>query len=260
MTALDISISLVTLNQLADLKKLLPSLRSAASLVKSEILLLDNNSSDGTFAFIREHHPEINIRSNVDIAGYGENHNININRAMGRYIVIMNADMTVDVNVFEFLMQFMDQHQDVGIVAPKILNPDGSIQGLNKRYPTILDLFLRRFMPKRLQKLFRRRMDYYEMRDLGYDRECDVPFMSGAFMFCRSDLLKQVGGFDPRYFLYFEDADLSRRVQKTHRTMYCPATSVTHYWQRSAHKQWKFGLIFMRSAARYFRKWGIKLW
>ena len=86
------------------------------------------------------------------------------------------------------------------------------IQGLNKRYPTLWDLFLRRFIPKRLQKIFRRRMDYYEMRDFGCSREYDVPFLSGAFMLCRSDLLKQLGGFDPRYFLHFEDADLCRRV------------------------------------------------
>src|SRR3990167_4773220 len=96
------------------------------------------------------------------------------------------------------------------------------------------------------------------MRDIGYDHIYDVPFLSGAFMFCRTNLLKKVGGFDPGYFLYFEDADLCRRVQKTHRTVYCPATSVTHYWQRSAHKQWKFGWIFMRSAWRYFNRWGYK--
>jgi len=98
------------------------------------------------------------------------------------------------------------------------------------------------------------------MRDIGYERECEVPFLSGAFMFCRSDVLKRLGGFDRCFFLYFEDADLCRRVQQTHRTVYYPATAVTHYWERAAHKSWKFGWIFMQSAARYFWKWGIKLW
>jgi len=260
MAAFDISISLVSLNQLTDLKKLLPSLCSATSLVKSEILLVDNNSSDGAFAFIRGHNPGINILSNTNIAGYGENHNININRSKGRYVVIMNADMIVDLNIFKFLMRFMDQHQDVGIVAPKILNPDGSIQGLNKQYPTFLDLFLRCFWPRTLRHFVQQRLDYYEMRDVGYDNMCDVPFLSGAFMFCRADLLKSLGGFDPGYFLYFEDADLCRRVQKTHRTVYYPGTNAVHFWERSSHKKLNYTLMFMRSAIRYFRKWGIKIW
>jgi hypothetical protein len=255
----EVTISLISVNQRHDLERLLPSLVPAASLAQAEILLVDNRSADGTGDWIRWNYPAVNTLFNPNKAGYGENHNLNLQRAQGRYFVIMNSDMTVAPEVLVALRDYMDSYSSVGIVAPKILNPDGTIQGLIKRYPTVWDLFLRRFMPGRLRRHFRGRMDYYEMRDVGYDHEREVPFLSGAFMFCRSDLLKRLGGFDPRYFLYFDDTDLCRRVQQTHRTAYYPATAVTHYWERAAHKNWKFSWIFMQSAWRYFNRWGWKL-
>lgn len=238
---------------------MLPGLTAAADKVASEILLVDNRSTDGSLQFVQKNYPQINVLSIDKKAGYGENHNANLQRATGRYFVIMNSDMTVEPDIFRALGNYLDQHSDVGIVTPKILNEDGSIQGLNKRHPTILDLALRRFLPNRLRPLFQARLDYYEMRDVGYDHFYDVPFISGAFMFCRTDLLKTIKGFDPRYFLYFEDVDLCRRVQLTHRTVYYPDVSVVHFWQRAAHKNWRHSYYFFSSAFRYFNQWGYKL-
>ena len=256
---IEVTISLVSYNQWHDLERLLPSLLLAAERVEAEILLVDNRSNDGTHEFVERNFLEVLVFDNPNRSGYGENHNLNLRRAHGRYFVIMNSDMKVEPNVFFCLRDYMDQNCDVGVISPKILNEDGTIQGLNKRYPTLLDLFLRRFLPKPLQRLFRRRLDYYEMRDIGYDHICDVPFLSGAFMFCRTDLLKSLGGFDPKYFLYFEDVDLCRRVQRTHRTVYSPHVSVTHFWQRSAHRNWTYTYFFIKSALRYFSEWGYQL-
>ncbi len=257
---MEVTISLVALNQRTDLERLLPSLTVAAGCVQSQILLVDNRSTDGTADFVRRSFPTVQITQNPKRAGYGENHNLNLHKAEGRYVVIMNSDMLVAREVFASLRDYMDSNPDIGIVSPKILNDDGSIQGLNKRLPTLLDLFLRRFVPKDLQRYFRHRIDYYEMRDVGYDQVCDVPFLSGAFMFCRTDLLKSLGGFEPSYFLYFEDVDLCRRVQQTHRTVHFPDVCVTHFWERSTHKSWVYTYYFVRSALRYFGRWGYKLY
>jgi GT2 family glycosyltransferase len=256
--ALEVTVSLVSHNQRFDLERLLPSLMSAVSLVQSQILLVDNRSTDGTTEFVQHHFPIIQITGNPKKSGYGENHNLNLRKAVGRYFVIMNSDMNLDTDVFVVLRDFMNEHADVGIVSPKILNGDGSIQGLNKRYPTIFDLFLRRFLPQSLRHFFQRRLDYYEMRDIGYNHIYDVPFLSGAFMFCRTDLLKLLGGFDSGYFLYFEDVDLCRRVQRTHRTVYCPHVCVRHFWERSAHNNWVYTFYFIKSAFRYFGRWGYR--
>lgn len=257
---IDLSVSLVSYNQKQDIEHLLPSLLNAAAHVQAEILLVDCNSNDGTVQFVHELFPQVNVFVNLKRAGYGENHNINLDRAKGRYFIIMNSDMIINSDVFLCLSDFMNEHDDIGIVSPKILNKDGTVQGLNKRYPTITDLFIRRFPPHYFSKIqiVRRRLDYYEMRDSGYDHIYDVPFLSGSFMFCRTDLLKKVAGFDPGYFLYFEDADLCRRVQKTHRTVYNPSVSVVHYWKREAHKNWLFTYYFICSAFRYFNRWGYK--
>lgn len=158
-----------------------------AQQVQSEILLVDNSSTDGTAEFVLQF-PEIQVTLNPKKAGYGENHNLNLQKGNGLYFVIMNSDMTVTPEVFVGLRDYMDKHTDVGIVSPKILNEDGTIQGLNKRYPTIADLFIRRFFPHYFSHIqfVRKRLNYYEMRDIGYDHIYDVPFLSGSFMFCRS--------------------------------------------------------------------------
>jgi len=226
---------------------------------ESEALLTDNGSDDGTSRFVSENFPWLRVQRNDNRTGYGGNHNLNLARAAGRYIVIMNCDMTVTPNVLVALRDFMDGHADVGIVAPKILNPDGTVQGLNRRSPTIADLLLRRLSGARVRRMFMRRMDRYEMRDVGYDCEYDVPCLSGCFMFCDSDLLRAVGGFDERYFLYFEDYDLCRRVQASRRTVYYPGATVTHYWERAAHKSVRHTGYFVASAFRYFNRWGYRI-
>jgi len=259
-TMRDITISLVSYNQRKDLERLLPMLVQSAQSSEAEILLVDNRSVDGTTKFVKAAFPQIRVFFNPRKSGYGENHNLNLRKASGRYFVIMNSDMLVETDLFSSLRDYMDIHLDIGIVSPKILNEDRTIQGLNKRYPTVLDLFLRRFVPGSIQRLCQRRLDYYEMRDIGYEHCVDVPFMSGAFMFCRTDLLQSLGGFDPKYFLYFEDVDLCRRVQQTYRTEYFPGVSVIHFWQRAAHKNWIHTLYFIKSALRYFRKWGIRFY
>lgn len=257
---IDISISIVVLNHRNDLVRLLPSLVAALTGMRAEILVVDNRSGDGSVDLILAQFPYANIVRNTKRSGYGENHNINIRRATGRYIVVMNTDMVLDAGVFRELLAFVDETPEVGIVCPKVLNEDGTIQGLNKRYPTVLDLGLRRFSPRFLKSIFKRRMDRYEMKDVGYDRSYDVPFVSGAFMFCRREVLVEVGCFDEDYFLYFEDADLCRRVQRKHRTVYCPAAVVVHFWRREAHLRVRHLFYFIRSAGRYFWRWGLVLW
>jgi GT2 family glycosyltransferase len=254
----DVSISVVAHNQRHDLARLLPSLQAAAARLASEILVVDYRSQDGSAAFLASGFPSVQVLRNDEPAGYGGNHNLNLARAKGKYFVVMNADLLVHTaDLFLSLRDYMERQPDIGILGIKVLNEDGTIQGLNKRYPTLLDLALRRCLPRPFRPFFQQRLDYYEMRDIGYDQECDVGFVSGAFMFCRTEVLRALRGFDPRYFLYFEDVDLCRRVQRTHRTSYFPGASVTHYWHRDNHKSAFHTRWYLVSAARYFARWGV---
>ena len=193
-------------------------------------------------------------------AGYGRGHN----RALGeckesKYHIIINPDIVIAPSTLETLSSYMDVNPDIGMISPRVLNEDGSIQFLNKRYPMVFDLFARRFIPKSLHYLIQHRLERYEMKDVGYDDICDVECISGCFMFCRTEVLKAVNGFDDRYFMYFEDFDLSRKIQLAgYRTVYYPHTTVTHLWERASHKSIKMTWVFIVNMSRYFKKWGWK--
>jgi GT2 family glycosyltransferase len=194
--------------------------------------------------------------------GYGKAHNWCLSRCEpSRYYLILNPDVIMYKGVLEELIEYMDAHPDVGMISPRVLNEDQTLQCLNKRHPALLDLFLRRFYHGAGLKYFNKRLDHYEMKDHGYDRVCEVPFMTGAFMFCRTTVLKKVGGFDPRFFMYFEDADLSRRIQTIgYKTLYYPFVHITHFWQRASQKKIKMTMVFILSGFKYFQKWGWKLY
>jgi len=254
-----LTVSLISHNSRKDLTLLLPSLLEAVKDIPTEILLVDNCSTDRTVSFVKDEYPAVHVTRNEKREGYGANHNKNLKIAKGKYIALMNSDMVVPSDIFHALVSFMDENPDIGIVTPGVTHEDGSPQYLNKRFPSVADLFIRRFVPDNMKYIFKKRLELYEMRDIGYDSIVDVPFLSGAFMFSRTSLLKEIRGFDERFFLYFEDVDLCRRMQKTHRTVYYPHAKVVHRWERAAHKDLKWASVFMVSAAKYFNKWGYKI-
>ncbi len=200
------------------------------------------------------------IHTKGENLGYAKGNNLALEISEeSKYFLILNPDLFIIDDALEKLIQFMDKNPIVGITIPKVLNEDGSIQYLNKRHPAIFPLFIRRFIPKKIQNNFQNVLDIYEMKDFNYEENFEVPFISGAFMLTRKEYLLKVGGFDSRYFMYFEDADLSRKFQTAgFKTMYNSKASVIHIWKRGAHKSKKLTFIFMISMYKYFRKWGIK--
>ena len=224
--------------------------------LKVELHIVDNSPTDALKSLLADLPVEYHFFGSN--AGYGRGHNLAVKESQdSKYHVIINPDIIIAPSTIETLFRFMEENSDIGIVSPKVLNEDGSIQYLNKRYPTVFDLFVRRFVPKPLHRLIKHRIDRYEMKDVGYEEICDVECISGCFMFCRSEILKAVGGFDDRYFMYFEDFDLSRKIrQRGYRTVYYPYVTVTHLWERESHKRIKMTWVFIVNMFRYFSKWG----
>ena len=227
--------------------------------LKVKLYVIDNSPAPLKFSF--ENKPVFYHYTGQNL-GYGRAHNWSIQRCeSSKYFLILNPDVIISKGVLEALGQYLDRHHEVGMVCPKVLNEDRTLQYLNKRQPNITDLFLRRFCTdNRIFAFIKKRLDHYEMRDAGYDDIQEVPFMTGAFMFCRTQVLKKVGGFDPKFFMYFEDADLSRKIQNEgYKTVYYPHVNITHLWQRDSRKSLKMALVFMISGMKYFHKWGWKL-
>lgn len=220
-------------------------------------LIIVDNSPTPALQFEVDKIP-LTYHYNGENVGYGRGHNWGIFHSdPSKYHLILNPDVVIKAGSIDALVQFMDSNPTIGMVCPKVLNPDGSTQHLNKRYPTVFDLFARRFLTKELNIFFRDRLTRYETHDIGYETTCDVEFMTGCFMFCRTEILKAIGGFDERYFLHFEDCDLGRMIQKAgFRTVYFPDAIITHEWGRGPHKSFRMMLIMIRSMFQYFNKWG----
>ena len=217
--------------------------------------IIDNSSNDSLreFTKISERIKYIHSQN----LGFGHGHNIAIKLALetdSRYHVVINPDIYWDENVIEELEKFMENNPDYGQVMPKILYPNGDIQYLCKLIPTPMDLFGRRFMPFRniQEKLDKK----FELHDSGYNKTMEVPSLSGCFMFMRTEVLRRVGMFDERYFMYAEDLDLCRRIGEVSKTMFFPNVSVYHEYEKGSYKSKKLLKYHICSIVKYFNKWG----
>jgi GT2 family glycosyltransferase len=264
-----LSVSIVTHNNESVIEKcLLSLLRFWPQGLSGEIHIVDHLSQDQTVSIVERliagaperagptlylHEPRAN-------PGFGAGHNRVLREAQSDFHCVCNPDIEFTQNVFDALLKKLAEQDRLGQICCKVLFPDGRLQSLNKRQPTLWDLFLRRFLPRPMRAFFKSRLDHYEMLDEGYDHEYSVPFVSGAFFVSPTSLLQKINGFDERYFLYFEDADLSRQIlQLGYNTLYTPEVSLIHAWARGAHRNRKLMFIFIQSAFRYFRKWGWSL-
>lgn len=190
-------------------------------------------------------------------SGFGAAHNVAIRMALEQgidYHLVLNPDISFNQHVIPALVDYMEQHSDIGLVMPNVYYPDGQQQFLCKLLPNPVDLMIRRFFP-----IFYRvsgRLAWYEMHHSGYDKIMDVPALSGCFMLMRCAILRGAGIFDERFFMYLEDVDLSRRIGRLSRTVYFPYVSVIHDYGKGSYKSLKLLYYHARSAIQYFNKWG----
>ncbi|MFM0308867.1 glycosyltransferase [Paraburkholderia sp. RL17-383-BIF-A] len=228
-----------------------------------ELCLVDNGGLPDVSAALealRNRRVACTILSGHGNVGYGRGHNLAIDRSASRYHLVLNPDIDQDPQALREALDFLDSHADAGLLAPWIGDEHGRQQFLCRRYPALFDLLLRGFLPAPLRGLFARRLARYEMRDQIND--CDIawdpPIVSGCFMLFRTHVLKQLKGFDARYFLYFEDYDLSLRAHDVTRVVYVPAVRALHHGGGAARKGSAHIRMFMLSAYKFFNRFGWK--
>ncbi|WP_414445532.1 glycosyltransferase family 2 protein [Burkholderia sp. 22PA0106] len=192
--------------------------------------------------------------------GYGRGHNLAIEPARSRYHLVLNPDVDLEADSLVRGIAFLDAHPDAGLLAPRTSDGKGRLQYLCRRYPAVLDLFVRGFLPASLRRPFAGRLARYEMRDCinATDVTWQPPIVSGCFMLFRTEVLKRLGGFDPRYFLYFEDYDLSVRASRVARIVYVPAVRIAHHGGGASRKGFAHIRMFAASAFRFYRRFGWK--
>jgi hypothetical protein len=254
----DVSISIVTYNNGDIIKDTVNNLINHIDNINYKIYLIDNKSQDKTVEIlnsIQKNNDNVCAIFNKDNIGFGAAHNIVLNNINSKYHLIMNPDIIIENHVIKDLKKYMDKHINIGLLTPLIKFPDGSIQHSCRRKITFIDLFIRRFLPD----LFRDRQHYHLMKDKGYNKPFEVEFASGSFMFFRTKIFRKISGFDDNFFMYLEDADITRRVNKISKTVFFPYNYVIHKWERGSYKNLKLFIYHLRSLFYYFQKWGFKL-
>jgi GT2 family glycosyltransferase len=279
VTPATLTVSIVTYRP--DLALLDRSLRTlAVSLVAAReqefmraanVVLIDNTGTRASAAAVvgmardifRDADVTMNYLHGHANIGYGAAHNLVMHGGNTHYHLVLNPDVELAPDALPRAFRFLGEHAEIGVLAPSSRREDGAREYVCKRYTTVLDLALRGFAPRALGRLFRKRLDRYEMRDL-VDRVAvnetisPIPVMSGSFMFVRRKAIEATGGFDPGFFLYFEDFDWSVRLNRVTRTAYVPAVQIVHHGGGAAKKGPRHVGYFVRSAARFFNKHGWK--
>ncbi len=248
-------------SDIAQLREVINALHGQSD--SMQIYLVDNASSAAYRAHLQEFADRATIIDAPRNGGFGYGHNlVMLQSAQAEFFLCLNPDAVLHEGAAQTLMDFLREHPNAGLATPKVFYPDGTLQPLNKRTPNVVDLALRLLCPPALTKIsfIKKRLEHYSMIDKGYDTPYQLPFASGCCMMFRRSHLLRLGGFDEGFFLYFEDADITARMNEIGESWFCSEAHITHAWQRGSRSSLKLMLIMLKSAARYFAKWGLKLW
>lgn len=245
------------------IRLLLKGFESADIKFPFEYYLVDNAPGDGTGDMVREKYPWVNIIETPKNIGFGAGNNHALRRARGEYVMLVNPDLVVFPGELEKLVEFLDGHPDIGLVGPKLLNPDRTCQYSCYRFPNPMIPLYRR-TPLGLTPWGKRAIKHYLMHeDLKRDQAMEVDALMGSALMMRRKVLDEVGHFDERFFMYFEEVDICRRAWKYNwRVVYVPQAQLVHYhardslisrpWQVITHKPTRKHIA---SAVYYFWKY-----
>ncbi|QWD74564.1 glycosyltransferase family 2 protein [Polynucleobacter sp. TSB-Sco08W16] len=238
-----------------DYHQLTRCINSINNSIDATIFLIDNSPTNGLEKFACLFN-NVKYIFNPANPGYGAAHNLALRHALqmgGSYHLVLNADVYFDAPTIGGLINYMNRRSDVGLVMPKVLFPNGNIQYLCKLVPTPFDLIGRMIFTK---KIWKKNNFKFEMRSTNYNKEMFVPYLSGCFMFLRTDALRKCGVFDERFFMYPEDIDLTRRIAVEYRTMFYPEVTIYHEYGAASKKSIKMLFIHAFNIIKYFNKWG----
>ncbi len=233
-SAPDVSICIVSWNVADDLRACLTSLSEQAGSVTVEIIVADNASSDETVEMVRREFPKVQLIANDDNLGFAGGTNQGLRIGTGRYLMLLNPDTIVPPGGLQALIDVADACPEAGIVAPKLLNTDGSQQASCRRFPTIIAAVYRNTLFGRLIP-GARSASHYIMGDFDHESQREVDWVSGACMLVRREAFDQVGELDEGFPWGSEDVDYCLRMhQAGWQVLYTPATAITHAIGRSS--------------------------
>ncbi|MBI1807862.1 MAG: glycosyltransferase [Ignavibacteria bacterium] len=228
---------IVNYNVRAFLENALISVRKALAGIDGEVVVVDNASDDGSVEMVESTFADVALIINKHNDGFAAANNLAMHECTGEYILLLNPDTIVQEDTFRTMLEFMNQHQEVGIAGCKILNPDGTLQlPCRRSFPTPWVAFTK---ISGLSTLFpySRFFGKYNLAYLDPDQTYEVDAISGSFMCARRKAIEDVGGLDEQFFMYGEDLDWCFRVKQAGwKIFYVHTTQIIHYKGESARR------------------------
>jgi GT2 family glycosyltransferase len=249
-----ISVSIVLYKTSIDeIKKLMNSFSLVT--IPLKIIIIDNSPTNILSKSLLEY--DIEYIFNPSNPGFGSSHNIAFKKSIDlgfKYHLVVNPDIQFGIGVIESIISEMESDAEIGMIMPKVLNFDSSIQYLPKLLPNPFSIFLRKIkFPKSIYNKF---INNYELRFVPANLKYNAPILSGCFTVFNINSIKKIGLYDDKFFMYFEDWDLSRRMHENFKTIYFPNITIYHGYDSGANKSLKLFIIYLKSAFYYFNKWG----
>ena len=261
----DLTITIVSYHNEADVEKAVATIEQFTPVdIRKQIFVVDNTDKSDALSdkqknveilkALAKQYSDVTYVETGKNLGFGGGHNYVLSELNSKFHAIVNPDILLTEDAFSTILEFMND-ESIGMCVPRLVDEKGELLSVYRRELTVWDMFLRMF----LKGAFKKRQAYHTMQDSDYSKPFDVPFAQGSFLVIRTELFKRLGGFDERYFLYMEDADLCKRVNEVSRLVYCPDATVVHKWERGSHKSGKLFKLHVQSMVSYFSKWHWKL-
>lgn len=257
-----LSIIIVLYNSAKVIETTLDALYGSQVNFDYEVLIVDNKSPDDSVKIVQEKYlsvPEINAKTKLFFhdknEGFGIGNNTGIENSQGEYVLLLNSDTKLSPENLQTMVEFMDSRTDVGGATCKLVKADGEIDPASRRAePNLVRSFFRLFG---LQYLFPKLFGRYNLLHKDPNQESEIESCSGAYLIMPGKLVKQVGGFDSRFFMYAEDLDLCRKIREAgYKIWWYPKTTCIHYrGQSTKYTPQKMIYAFYEAMWLYYKKW-----
>lgn len=250
-----ISVIIVSWNACAYLRNCLASVRETGGGLVQQVIVVDNASDDGSSEMVLQEFPEATLIQSKENLGFARANNLGLKAATGELLALINSDVVVHRGCFAQLAAFLEDHNDVGLVGPKVSGGDGELQRTCRRLPTFWNTLCRALALDTMfsgSRLFSGR----EMRHWSHESQAEVEVLSGCFWMARRRAVEQVGGLDERFFFYAEDVDWCKRFRNAGwKVVFVPAATATHFGgASSARSPLRYSIEMLRANLAYWRK------
>ncbi len=252
---MDLSIIIVSWNVKDLLKKCLASIYKYTKDIDFEVIVIDNASQDGSAQMVTREFPQVNLIASNQNLGFAKANNLGLEQALGKYVLFLNPDTELIENSFKIMFDLMEQDKKIALSTCQLNYSDSTLQKNIKNNPGLCDQLL--ILLKLHHVIKPKCLEKYLAKNFDYSKEQEVKQIMGAFVFSKSDIIKEIGGWDTDYFIWWEDLDLCKKVQELgYNIIYTPKTKIIHHEAKSFEQQMslKKQKNFNKGMRIYFKK------